>query len=163
MSMKDGTGFPDNDEQISHDSRIPWPDVDFIFGEDQNYQLIVSKIMKTVTKSLSYLTRYTENYKQYCEMIDSIIRLNLSRAFKLKTFIPNDYYLLLLKHTEFLNNMNSMIVDRRIGIFKFRAHEFQTESFPYPSDVIKMIDSHMPPIAIRRNEKLQETMRVNIS
>jgi hypothetical protein len=53
-----------------------------------------------------------------------------------------------------------MNVDRRICIFKFKATDFQTNCLPYPKSVISAIDGHMPEIAISRNEKLQETMRV---
>ena len=53
-----------------------------------------------------------------------------------------------------------MNVDKRICIFKFKANGFQTDCLPYPKSVISAIDGHMPAIAITRNEKLQETMRV---
>ncbi len=55
-----------------------------------------------------------------------------------------------------------MHVDKRICIFKFKATDFQTNCLPYPKSVISAIDGHMPDIAISRNEKLQETMRVLI-
>jgi len=53
-----------------------------------------------------------------------------------------------------------MRTDKRICIFDFRANKFQTDSIPYPSHVINTIDKFLPQMAIKRNEKLQETMRV---
>lgn len=35
------------------DNRIPWPEVEFLFGEDTSYQDLVSDIMKIVTTTLS--------------------------------------------------------------------------------------------------------------
>ena len=38
----------------------PWPEVEFLFGEDENYQETVSEIMQNVTKSITKVTRYIE-------------------------------------------------------------------------------------------------------
>lgn len=59
-----------------------------------------------------------------------------------------------------LNEMKSMRTEKRICIFDFRANKFQTDCMPYPSHVIHTIDKFLPQMAIKRNEKLQETMRV---
>ncbi len=32
---------------------VPWPEIEFIFGEDLDYQILISDIMKIVTMSLS--------------------------------------------------------------------------------------------------------------
>ena len=143
-------------------AKTPWPEVDFIFGEDEHYQQTVSNIMGIVTQSLNQLEKYAcDNYSIYCEMIRSILKLNIEEALECKTFTSNDYYILLHKHTEFLNSMNSMCIDERIGgIFRFMAREFQSNCLPYTLSVLKSIDSHVPPIAIKKNEKLQETLRV---
>jgi hypothetical protein len=55
-----------------------------------------------------------------------------------------------------------MTVEKRLCFFKFKTTDFQTDCLPFPKSVIKAIDNHMPDIAINRNEKLQETMRVNL-
>ena len=57
--------------------------------------------------------------------------------------------------------METMVVSQRIAIFMFSASGFQVDCLPYPKQVISVIDSHMPIMAIERNEKLQETMRVH--
>ncbi len=57
--------------------------------------------------------------------------------------------------------MKEMVVDKRVCLFSFQAHEFQTNVLPYPNNIINAINSYMPMMAIQRNEKLQETMRVN--
>jgi hypothetical protein len=81
---------------------IPWPDVDFLFGEDESYQIIVSDLMRTVTKSLSKLSHYGETYTPYCEMIESIIQLKIDGSIKRESFSPNDYHFLLQKHNEYV-------------------------------------------------------------
>ncbi len=157
----------------------PWPDVEFLFGEDESYQLVISEIMRTVTKSLSKLSNYGETYKPYCEMIESILQLKIERSIKRESFSPSDYHFLLQKHNEYvklilfsmklyflfnmflqIQAMETMVVSQRIAIFLFSASGFQFDCLPYPKQVIKVIDSHMPIMAIERNEKIQETMRV---
>ena len=56
--------------------------------------------------------------------------------------------------------MKNMVVEKRVSFFKFYSHDFQLKCLPYPTQIIEAIDSHLPKMAIRRNEKLQETMRV---
>lgn len=58
--------------------------------------------------------------------------------------------------------MKSMEVEHRIAVFLFQAHQFQKDCLPYAENVITVIDSYLPAMAIRRNEKLQETLRVRI-
>ena len=41
----------------------PWPEVEFLFGEDENYQEIVSEIMQNVTASITKVTKYIEVLK----------------------------------------------------------------------------------------------------
>jgi hypothetical protein len=53
-----------------------------------------------------------------------------------------------------------MGTEKRVCIFDFRANKFQNDCMPYPSHVINTIDKFLPQMAIKRNEKLQETMRV---
>jgi hypothetical protein len=42
------------------EAKRPWPEVEFLFGEDENYQDIVSEIMKSVTLSITQITSYIE-------------------------------------------------------------------------------------------------------
>lgn len=53
-----------------------------------------------------------------------------------------------------------MVTEQRIAVFLFQALEFQNDCLPYATNVIAKIDAYLPAMAIRRNEKLQETLRV---
>lgn len=57
--------------------------------------------------------------------------------------------------------MQAMVIRQRICIFDFDSVKFQETCVPFPTDVIKAIDSFLPHMAVYRNEKLQETMRVS--
>ena len=59
--------------------------------------------------------------------------------------------------------MTSMAVNKRICIFSFSAAKFQEICLPYPTNVISVIDTFLPKMAILRNEKLQDTMRVIVN
>lgn len=52
-----------------------------------------------------------------------------------------------------------MTINKRVCIFNFHADEFQKKTLPYPNNIISTIDNFLPQMAVRRNEKLQETMR----
>jgi hypothetical protein len=52
-----------------------------------------------------------------------------------------------------------MKINRRVGIFNFHGNDFQEKCLPYPTSIISAIDNFLPQTAIKRNEKLQETMR----
>ena len=53
-----------------------------------------------------------------------------------------------------------MIVAYRVGFLQIIGSKFKLDCKPYPNHVIDVIDNFLPPMSIRRNEKLQETMRV---
>ena len=38
------------------DSKMPWPEVEFLFGEDEEYQCIIAEIMHNVTISIQNVT-----------------------------------------------------------------------------------------------------------
>ncbi len=52
-----------------------------------------------------------------------------------------------------------MVTNHRVGFLQILGSKFKDNSLPYPSHIISVIDTFLPPMAIRRNEKLQETMR----
>ena len=52
-----------------------------------------------------------------------------------------------------------MVTKKRVCFFDFNANKFQNDCRPYPNHVISVLDSFMPKMAVKRNEKLQETMR----
>jgi hypothetical protein len=88
---------------LSEEQLLPWPEVDFLFGEDESYQTVVADIMRTVTKSLSELNEYGQTYTNFCEMIESIILLKIEKSIKKESFSPSDYHYLLQKHNEYVN------------------------------------------------------------
>ena len=51
-----------NTEELktAEETKIPWPEVEFLFGEDENYQDIVAEIMRNVSSSITSLTSYAE-------------------------------------------------------------------------------------------------------
>ena len=46
--------------EVVVEEKMPWPDVEFLFGEDESYQDIVAGIMKTVTYSINSVTTFAE-------------------------------------------------------------------------------------------------------
>lgn len=80
--------------------KTPWPEVEFLFGEDEEYQDIVADVMKSVTTSLTSVTSYSNTFKEYCQMVESTIKLKIEKTIQKQTFTPDDFYVLLSKHTE---------------------------------------------------------------
>ena len=91
------------------DRRRPWPEVEFLFGEDENYQELVYNVMRLVTLSNNAVTSVVESYNKYCKMVYSIINLDIEKSIdKSQTsgnlltsnFSPDDFQFILSKHTE---------------------------------------------------------------
>lgn len=88
----------------------PWPEVDFLFGEDESYQELVYDVMRVVTHSINSVSYFAESYNQYCRMVFSIIRLDIGRSiaasgpppgrFYSSVFSPDDFHYLLSKHSD---------------------------------------------------------------
>ena len=60
-------------------------------------------------------------------MVLSTIKLKIENTLKQKVLSPEDFRFLLAKHTEQINAMKEMIVDKRVCFFSFQAYEFQTK------------------------------------
>ena len=46
------------DWETKYQSMQPWPEVEFLFGEDENYQDMVMRIMSHITSSITFITNY---------------------------------------------------------------------------------------------------------
>jgi len=156
MNIADIVPLGDNSKK---EDRLPWPEVEYLFGEDENYTDIVAEIMRNVGLSISGVSQYALTYQRYCQMVASTIKLNIDKTLRNKALGPDDFRFLLTKHTEQINSMTEMTVNRRVNFYNFKAHQFQKDVLPYPNFIISAIDKFMPNMAISRNEKLQETMR----
>jgi len=44
------------DDIVQVDSKMPWPEVEFLFGEDEEYQCVIAEIMHNVTISIQNVT-----------------------------------------------------------------------------------------------------------
>lgn len=141
------------------EDRTPWPEVEYLFGEDENYTDIVAAMMRHVTLSITSVLTNADSYKKYCQMVASMIKLNIDKTLTQKALGPEDFRFLLAKHTEQINSMKEMITNKRVCFFNFKATDFQRDVLPYPNEIISAIDKFMPETAISRNDKLQETMR----
>jgi hypothetical protein len=92
-----------------------WPEVEFLFGEDENYQELVYNVMRLATLSINSVTNVAESYNQYCKMVYSIIKLDIDKsiaksqieASTSSTFSPEDFQFLLSKHTEQVSMLKS--------------------------------------------------------
>ena len=61
-----------------------------------------------------------------------------------------------------IQDVIELTTSQRIGFVNLQATNFMNTCLPYMKNIIYVIDSYLPPMAISRNEKLQETMRVRI-
>lgn len=94
-------------------------------------------------------------------MVSSFFKLNIDDSINEKIWSPDEFQMVLAKYTEQISSIESMIINKRIGFIHLMADSFKDNSLPYPKRVINVIDKFLPPMAVQRNEKLQETIRVN--
>lgn len=88
----------------------PWPEVEFLFGEDESYQELVYDVMRLITHSINAVSYYAESFNKYCQMVYSIIRLDVERSiaasgpspgrYYSSVFSPDDFHFLLSKHSD---------------------------------------------------------------
>jgi len=49
---------------VINDNVRPWPEVQYLFGEDENYQDVITEIMTHLTLSLTNISNYIQVIKQ---------------------------------------------------------------------------------------------------
>ena len=90
----------DTESIVQIDERMPWPEVEFLFGEDEEYQDLIAQIMRDITVSLSSATSSADSYRKYCNMVASTLKLDIEKSFTTKKYSPDEFQFLLSKHSE---------------------------------------------------------------
>ena len=90
----------DTENIVQIDERMPWPEVEFLFGEDEEYQDLIAQIMRDITISLSNATSSADSYRKYCNMVASTLKLDIEKSFTTKKYSPDEFQFLLSKHSE---------------------------------------------------------------
>lgn len=61
------------DDIVKVDERLPWPEVEFLFGEDEEYQDIIADIMRNVTLSISNITTCAAVLKNFQLFLSQLV------------------------------------------------------------------------------------------
>ncbi|XP_064622088.1 dynein axonemal heavy chain 6-like isoform X2 [Lineus longissimus] len=133
---------------------VPWPNKQMLFGDDPDYQAIVTEVMEYLEETLDSVEEFSKNYETYCQMVDKARKVDVDASMAKKTWSPDDFLQVLSTHTEQVNEMDEMRKDKRLYLIHTLVENFCKSCLPYPQSVLKAVGDRLPVIANSRNEDL---------
>ncbi|XP_071833092.1 dynein axonemal heavy chain 6-like isoform X4 [Apostichopus japonicus] len=138
---------------------IPWPDIELLFGKDEEYMSMVQNVLKLVAENMESVEQYTQNFEEYCEMVDQARRVDVEHSMNQREWSTEEFHQVLLAHTDMVRAMQSMQTSKRKGMIRVLSSDFQASCLPYPTQVNRAVQARLPVIANRRNEDLLKVIK----
>ncbi|KAK3576323.1 hypothetical protein CHS0354_039732 [Potamilus streckersoni] len=132
----------------------PWPDLDFIFGDDPEYQSLLAELNAYMTMEMELVKQYSKNFDQFCIMVDRCCLLNVEASMARRPWTTDDFSHVLATHSEMIRQMKKMTLMRRIAMIQVQSRNFQDSCLPYPENIVREVNKILPVIANKRNEDL---------
>ncbi|XP_077989551.1 dynein axonemal heavy chain 6-like [Glandiceps talaboti] len=135
-------------------SRRPWPDVELLFGEDPEYQSMVTQVVNKLKQNMTDITQYAKTFEPFSLMVDKARRVDVDSSMNKREWTTEEFHHVLSTHTEQISEMDDMETAKRNGMFQVLSDGYKESCLPYPRDVISAVNRRMPVIANKRNEDL---------
>ncbi|KAK3092231.1 hypothetical protein FSP39_000084 [Pinctada imbricata] len=132
----------------------PWPDLEFIFDNDPEYQRMLGEIGSYMTMELELVKQYSANFDQYCGMVDKCQQLNVEESMAKHPWSTDEFSHVLPTHTDMIRAMKKMTVKRRVAMIEVQSSMYRDSCLPYPEAIIHKTHEKLPLIANKRNEDL---------
>ncbi|EDV29505.1 uncharacterized protein TRIADDRAFT_51924 [Trichoplax adhaerens] len=164
-----------NEGQSDTEKRYPWPDIHFIFGDDNIYNASLRKIFVLLKEAIEDVAMYCKEYDHFCEMVDSCGQIDVNNSMAQHEWSTDEFQEILQQHTEqpvfvapwqdiYCNHATAFIVSDYTELVITLPSEVDTTLFrntilPFPEKILKDIYQHLPTIASKKNTELITTIK----
>eukprot|EP00058_Branchiostoma_floridae_P021106 XP_002606596.1 hypothetical protein BRAFLDRAFT_72653 [Branchiostoma floridae] len=146
-------------EEEEREHQRPWPDIELLFGEDPDYQHMISANMTHLENALGEVFSYAEDYTKFTVMVDKARRVDVDASMTQREWTTEEFHHVLSQHTEQVRSMLKMRTHQRIGMMEVFSDGFQQSCLPFPKDVLAAINRKLPVIANKKNEELMRIIK----
>ncbi|XP_019625905.1 PREDICTED: LOW QUALITY PROTEIN: dynein heavy chain 6, axonemal-like [Branchiostoma belcheri] len=146
-------------EEEERELQRPWPDIELLFGEDPDYQDMITTNMDHLENALGEVLSYAEDYTKFTVMVDKARRVDVDASMTQREWTTEEFHHVLSQHTEQVRSMMKMRTHQRIGMMEVFSNGFQGSCLPFPKEVLAAINRKLPVIANKKNEELMRIIK----
>ncbi|KAL4237693.1 Dynein heavy chain 14 [Mactra antiquata] len=132
----------------------PWPDLEFMFCDDQEYQMLLGELNTYVSMEMELVKQYATNFENFCVMVDKCLRLSIEESMSRRQWATDEFSAVLAAHTDMIRQMKRMTVLRRVAMIHVHSKNYRESCLPFPENIVNKVSKALPIIAIKRNEDL---------
>ncbi|XP_070577565.1 LOW QUALITY PROTEIN: dynein axonemal heavy chain 6-like [Ptychodera flava] len=145
----------DEEEELERlANRRPWPDVELVFGDDPEYQTMVSQVREKLMENIKDVTEYAKNFDPFSVMVDRARRVNVDVSMDKREWTTEEFHHVLSTHSQQIKEMQHMETSKRSGMIHVFSQGYRDACLPYPKEIISAVNRRMPVIVNKRNEDL---------
>ncbi|XP_069117336.1 dynein axonemal heavy chain 6-like isoform X3 [Argopecten irradians] len=146
--------FDDEEEQERKEMMRPWPDLEFVFGDDPEYQGLLSELDSYMTMEMELVKQYSTNFDHFCVMVDKARILNVKESMARREWSTEEFQHVLSTYTDMIHQMKKMTTVRRVSMVQVQSKRFRESCLPYCEEIVSDSHQQLPIIANKRNEDL---------
>ncbi|WAR20146.1 DYH6-like protein, partial [Mya arenaria] len=129
--------FDEEEEEERKELVPPWPDLDFMFSDDREYQGLLEEINTYIKMEMDLVKQHATNFDNFCVMVEKCLRLNIEESMSRRQWSTDEFSTVLAAHTEMVYSKN-----------------FRDSCLPFSENLVNKVSKALPLIAIKRNEDL---------
>ncbi|XP_038617180.1 dynein heavy chain 14, axonemal [Tachyglossus aculeatus] len=153
---------PSKTELVKIHALSPWPDCYVLFGMDSYYQDKIVNILTILSNSMAQVQAYSQNFLQYCTMVDQAKAMTLKISVVEGKLSWGDFKHILKRYTRYFEEIIEMIIEKRISIIKVMSLQYQADCLPYVEAVVKMSRSYLQSLIQEKNTCLLNVIEVSL-
>ncbi|XP_052105827.1 dynein axonemal heavy chain 6-like isoform X2 [Mytilus californianus] len=146
--------FDVEEEEERREYERPWPDLQFIFSDDYEYNNLLEELHKYIEMEMNLVKQYAKEFDQYCLMVDDSRKLNVEESMAYKPWSTDQFSGVLAKHTSEIGKMKAMTIRKRVHMIQVLSKNYRETCLPYPTNIVDTVHIKLPLIANKRNEDL---------
>uniref|UniRef100_A0A8D1QXT1 Dynein axonemal heavy chain 14 n=1 Tax=Sus scrofa TaxID=9823 RepID=A0A8D1QXT1_PIG len=142
---------------IDYKNQTRWPDCQILFEMDPTYQNKIVNLLTIIGSSMGLVNVYSCQFIKYRTMVEKA-KIASTEIASLEKLNSTQFKTLLAKFRNYLRQVVSMAIEKRIGIFNVLSSDYQSQCLPYVENIIHMIQNLLRSVIEKRHENLLQVV-----
>uniref|UniRef100_A0A8D1KDL7 Dynein axonemal heavy chain 14 n=1 Tax=Sus scrofa TaxID=9823 RepID=A0A8D1KDL7_PIG len=142
---------------IDYKNQTRWPDCQILFEMDPTYQNEIVNLLTIIGSSMGLVNVYSCQFIKYRTMVEKA-KIASTEIASLEKLNSTQFKTLLAKFRNYLRQVVSMAIEKRIGIFNVLSSDYQSQCLPYVENIIHMIQNLLRSVIEKRHENLLQVV-----
>ncbi|XP_053515524.1 dynein axonemal heavy chain 14 [Artibeus jamaicensis] len=146
---------------IDFKKQTKWPDCQILFEMDPVYQSKIVSILSIIGRLMCLVSAYCYKFIKYCAMVEKAKIMSLKISF-MQELTSTEFSAILARFGNYLEQIVTMAIEKRIGIFSVASLGYQSECLPYIQNVIHKSQNLLRSTIEKKNTDLLEVVESSL-